>query len=203
MYIDPFSPTNDDFSSSDNVNISPFSSSPSNPCVTSPPITQVHSRRKQVISSDTNNPSSPLVPASTSVDVDPIAPRYPSCTHKPHNRFGYSSNDFSYSCYSHDFSSFLSSIHTLSEPTSYKEAICNPLWQHAMNEELSALHKTGTCDLVPLPPDKHAIGCRWVYKIKTKSDGSLERYKARLVAKGFCWLAQISRPGAPGRGDMG
>ncbi|CAL8092397.1 unnamed protein product [Prunus armeniaca] len=163
MYIDPFSPTNDDFSSSDNVNISPISSSPSNPCVTSPPITQVYSRRKQVISSDTNNPSSPLAPASTSVDVDPIAPRYPSRTHKPPNRFGYSYNDFSYSCYSHDFSSFLSSIHTLSEPTSYKEAICNPLWQQAMNEELSALHKTGTWDLVPLPPSKHAVGCRWEY----------------------------------------
>ncbi|CAL2273919.1 unnamed protein product [Prunus armeniaca] len=185
MYIDPFSPSNDDFSYSDNVNISPVSSSPSNPCVTSPPITQVYSRRKHVISSDTNNPSSPLVPASTSVDVDPIAPRYPSRTHKPPHRFGYSSTDFSYSCYSHDFSSFLSSIHTLSEPTSYKEAICNPLWQQAMNEELSALHKTGTWDLVPLPPGKHAVGCRWVYKIKTKSDGSLERYKARLVAKGF------------------
>ncbi|CAL2231092.1 unnamed protein product [Prunus armeniaca] len=87
MYIDPFSPTNDDFSSSDNVNISPVSSSPSNPCVTSPPITQVYTSRKQVISSDTNNPSSPLAPASTSVDVDPIAPRYPSRTHKPPNRF--------------------------------------------------------------------------------------------------------------------
>ncbi|CAL2250164.1 unnamed protein product [Prunus armeniaca] len=54
-----------------------------------------------------------------------------------------------------------------------------------MNEELSALHKTGTWDLVPLPPGKHAVGCRWVYKIKIKSDGSLERYKAPLVTKGF------------------
>ncbi|BBH07272.1 transposable element gene [Prunus dulcis] len=51
----------------------------------------------------------------------------------------------------------------------------------AMNEELSPLHKTGTWDLVHLPPGKHAPGCRWVYKIKTKSDGSLERYKARLT----------------------
>ncbi|PSS08272.1 Endonuclease, partial [Actinidia chinensis var. chinensis] len=71
------------------------------------------------------------------------------------------------------------------EPRSYREASTNPLWQQAMTEELQALDRTHTWDLVDLPPGKSIIGCRWVYKIKTRADGTVERYKARLVAKGF------------------
>ena len=36
-----------------------------------------------------------------------------------------------------------------------------------------------------MPPSRKAIGCRWVFKVKRKADGTIERYKARLVAKGF------------------
>ena len=74
---------------------------------------------------------------------------------------------------------------TLYEPHTYHEAHTDPLWQQAMNEKLDALHKNNTWDMVDLPPGQSVVGCRWVYKIKTKADGSVERYKARLVAKGF------------------
>ena len=54
-----------------------------------------------------------------------------------------------------------------------------------MKEELDALTKNHTRDLVTLPPGQFVVGCKWIYKIKIRSDGSIERYKARLVAKGF------------------
>ncbi|KAK9112139.1 hypothetical protein Scep_019658 [Stephania cephalantha] len=54
-----------------------------------------------------------------------------------------------------------------------------------MIEELCALEKTHTWDLVDLPTGKTPIGCKWVYKNKTHSDGSVERHKARMVAKGY------------------
>lgn len=54
-----------------------------------------------------------------------------------------------------------------------------------MMEELSALEENGTWSVVPLPHGKHAIGCRWVYKIKYASNGTVDRHKARLVAKGY------------------
>ena len=79
----------------------------------------------------------------------------------------------------------ISRISEEQEPSSYKEAAHDPRWQHAMETELRALTENHTWDIVPLPSHRKPIGCKWVYKIKYKADGSVEHYKARLVAKGF------------------
>ncbi|MCO5603072.1 hypothetical protein L7F22_057216 [Adiantum nelumboides] len=71
------------------------------------------------------------------------------------------------------------------ELTCFEEAVENDKWQEAMNEEMDALYGNETWELVPLPKGKKPIGCRWVYKVKHDSDGSVSRYKARLVAKGY------------------
>jgi hypothetical protein len=65
-------------------------------------------------------------------------------------------------------------VTALSEPVSYRDAILHPEWQHAMTEEITALKQTNTWDLVPCPPRVCPITCKWVYKVKTRSDGSLE-----------------------------
>ena len=54
-----------------------------------------------------------------------------------------------------------------------------------MKEKLDALHKTGTRDLVDILSGKSTIGCKWVYKIKTRLNDTVDRYKAHLVAMGF------------------
>ncbi|KAL4569586.1 hypothetical protein LXL04_025227 [Taraxacum kok-saghyz] len=55
----------------------------------------------------------------------------------------------------------------------------------AMNDEMEALYRNQTWVLTDLPKGRKPIGCKWVYKIKYKSNGDVDRYKARLVAKGY------------------
>ena len=71
------------------------------------------------------------------------------------------------------------------EPESYAEAILDPRRQDAMKAKIDALKANNTWIMCKLPPGKVPIGCKWVYKVKLKADGSVERYKAHLVGKGF------------------
>ena len=71
------------------------------------------------------------------------------------------------------------------EPARLEDALGDPRWKNAMDEEYSALMRNKTWHLVPEKRGKNIIDCKWVYRIKKKADGTIDRYKARLVAKGF------------------
>ncbi|VVT44812.1 uncharacterized protein SAPINGB_P000542 [Magnusiomyces paraingens] len=64
-------------------------------------------------------------------------------------------------------------------------------WLEACVIEMSSLKRNGTWELVDLPPGRKAINSKWVFKVKRKADGSIERYKARLVCIGFSQVEGI------------
>jgi hypothetical protein len=80
---------------------------------------------------------------------------------------------------------FSLSLSTHHEPQSFSEANKFECWRQAMQSELLALERTGTWQVVDIPPNVTPIGCRWVYKVKLHADGTVERYKAILVANGY------------------
>ncbi|PKU78515.1 Retrovirus-related Pol polyprotein from transposon TNT 1-94 [Dendrobium catenatum] len=68
-------------------------------------------------------------------------------------------------------------------PTAYSDAVKYPEWRKAMADEILALHQQGTWSLVPQPTSQ-VLGCKWTYRLKLHSDGSIAKYKVRLVALG-------------------
>ncbi|KAH9668902.1 Integrase catalytic domain-containing protein [Citrus sinensis] len=74
------------------------------------------------------------------------------------------------------------------EPSTFHEVLNSSdvaFWMTAMQEEIEALHKNKTWELIPLPHGRKAIGNKWVYKIKRDDNDQVERYRARLVVKGY------------------
>jgi histone deacetylase 1/2 len=71
------------------------------------------------------------------------------------------------------------------EPRNLPAALSDPNWRSAMQDEYDALMSNKTWTLVPPGPHRNIIDCKWVYRVKHRADGTIDRYKARLVAKGF------------------
>lgn len=71
------------------------------------------------------------------------------------------------------------------EPLTVTQALKDERWRGAMSEEVDAFAINQTFDLVPRPPRKNVVGCKWVYKNKFLPSGAHNRCKARLVAKGY------------------
>ena len=79
---------------------------------------------------------------------------------------------------------FLASVTKNDVLRHYSQAVEDPNFREAMKHEIVALEDSGTWTVVDLPPGKKALGCRWVYVIKYRADGTIERHKARLVVFG-------------------
>jgi hypothetical protein len=74
------------------------------------------------------------------------------------------------------------------DPKTYEEAIKShdsAFWKEAINDEMDSIVGNNTWKLVDLPPGSKPIGCKWVFRKKIKTDGTVDKFKARLVAKGF------------------
>jgi hypothetical protein len=161
--------------------VSPIPISPPDPYVPpplyqKPPITHVYTRRS----------TTPQPPPLTS----PPASLVTSASDNTNNsdelqvHLGYQVRDRT-TMAPPDLYGFLCAGAAIFESSNYQEAFGIPEWQLAMTEELAALDRMGTWDIVPLLSHVVPITCKWVFKVKTKYDGSIERYKARLVARGF------------------
>ncbi|KAK8923657.1 hypothetical protein KSP39_PZI019078 [Platanthera zijinensis] len=146
------------------------------------PSLQVYSRRSKGPSTQDHaiRPDQSLDPESGSPDA-PIALRkgIRSCTKHP------LSNYVSYDSFSTAYKTFISSLASITIPSSWQEAIGIPEWKGAMLEEMMALEKNHTWDLVQLPFGKKTVGCKWVFTVKQNPQGVIERCKARLVARGY------------------
>ena len=74
------------------------------------------------------------------------------------------------------------------EPAGYDEAIKDPKWIAAMEDEIKMLHKNQIWELLDRPLYKKAIGVKWVFRTKLNVDGSINKYKVTLVIKGYAQL---------------
>ena len=108
-----------------------------------------------------------------------------TCTKHPLHLF------LSYSKLSPTHKAFLTNLHTIPIPKTFSKAIGDKNWKNAMEAKMAALEKNQTWELVQLPKGKHPVGCKWVYAVKYRFDGSLDTCKARLVANGYTQVYRV------------
>lgn len=68
-------------------------------------------------------------------------------------------------------------ISSVEEPQFDHKVVCHSHWRDAMTTELEAMESNKTRDVVSLTHGHHIVGCRWIYKVKHRSDGSIEQLR--------------------------
>ena len=71
----------------------------------------------------------------------------------------------------------------MTEPSSFEEAVQQKIWVDAMVEEYDSIIENNAWEFFPRSVGKSVVGSRWIYKVKQKVDGSVEKYKPRFVAR--------------------
>ena len=77
------------------------------------------------------------------------------------------------------------------EALTYKQACTDPRWKSSMEDELQSLQENNTWELVPLPPKRKVVQCKWVFRNKLAADGSDIKHKDMLVANGYSYFHGI------------
>jgi hypothetical protein len=147
------------------------------------PVNQLSSPVDSILEPHESLPSEPLKELPNRVTRGK-----PKVNYEPvlHSKFKYPMNNYvSYHRLSKEKMAFVHQLSVVSIPNNVQEALDDSRWKEAMNEEMKALQKNSTWEVVDLPKGKIPVGCRWVFTIKYKADGTIERCKARLVAKGY------------------
>ena len=86
---------------------------------------------------------------------------------------------------------FNTSLYSSSILENIKEALRNPKWKRAMEDEITALIRNNTWEKCMIRKKKKTVGCKWVFSIKYYADKTIDRYKARLVAKGYTQTYEV------------
>ncbi|CAL8083802.1 unnamed protein product [Prunus armeniaca] len=121
-------------------------------------------------------PQPPPAPSPTAAPVPATAPpplRQSTRVRRPPDRFG-----------SSPLSSFTATLSSISFPSSYTQAMKHECWRKAVETELLALEENQTWDVDPCPSSVKPLCSKFVFSVKLRSDGSIDRYKAWLVALG-------------------
>lgn len=117
--------------------------------------------------------------------IPTLTPSLPSSIPQISSGSSFPLSDYlTYNRLSSEHCSYLITLTTTMEPKSFREAMKHKVWRDSMRSEIGALERQHTWDLEELPPNKKALGTKWVYTIKLRADGTIERYKSRLVVLG-------------------
>ncbi|GKF61535.1 retrovirus-related pol polyprotein from transposon TNT 1-94, partial [Tanacetum coccineum] len=109
----------------------------------------------------------------------------PPTTRTNSNNLSLANNPTSTPVHMYNCSSSSNASSSSSNPMSFKEAVERQEWKQAIKDEMQAIERNQTWELVDFPNDKSPISLKWLFSTKFNTDGSVQKHKARLVEKGY------------------